>query len=90
MNLLKFFCRMGRTHKRFLVNILSSLRDTSNGLKTHHKIFYTGCVFSGVVLVWYALWAIVTAIPVLNHPLVALLVGSGLLFFTGTFFKELG
>lgn len=68
----------------------ASMLKTREGLRLHHKILYTACTFFGVVLVWYGLWDIVTAIPFLDNPLVALTVGVGLLFFTGTFFKELG
>jgi hypothetical protein len=43
-----------------------------------------------VVLVWYGLWDIITAIPFLDRPLVALITGVCLLVFTGSFFRELG
>lgn len=90
MDFLRHTRRMVANHHRFALEIIRSFRDTSQGLKLHHRILYTSCVFTGVVLVWYGLWDIVTAIPLLNRPLVALVTGVLLLVFTGSFFRELG
>jgi len=58
-------------------------------LKMHHKVLYAFAVFLGLVLVWYGMWGVVTLIPFLKKPLVALVAGTVLLFLTGAFFREL-
>ena len=61
-----------------------------NNLKFHHKVIYALMIFLGLVLVWYGLWSIISVIPVLNKPFVALAAGITVLALTGAFFKELG
>lgn len=75
--------------KKIAGQIIADVTRTREGLKLHHKIIYTSCIFLGVVLVWYGLWDIISRIPFLKEPIVALGTGVALLFFTGTFFKEL-
>ena len=79
-----------RNRRKITSQILDDVTRTREGLKLHHKIIYTSCIFTGVVLVWFGLWGVVSAIPFLNRPMIALPVGVGLLVFTGSFFKELG
>lgn len=78
-----------RKHVKLMGDIISSVMNISEGIKLHHRIIYTSCIFMGVVLVWYGLWDIVSAIPFINKPVIALITGVCLLVFTGSFFKEL-
>lgn len=76
--------------KRFEENISNGLGIMRNDLKFHHKVIYALLVFLGLVLVWYGLWSIISIIPVLNKPFVALATGIIVLVLTGAFFKKIG
>lgn len=69
--------------------IKQDILGIQKSLKLHHKIIYLALIFLGVVLVWYGAWTIVAQIPVLNNPVVAIVIGVILLIFTGTIYKEL-
>jgi len=71
-------------------NIFRGLGLVRSDLKFHHKVIYALLVFLGLVLVWYGLWSIISVIPILNKPFVALATGIAVLVLTGAFFRELG
>ncbi len=52
-------------------------------LVTRYKILYITMVFTGLTLCWYGVWMGVQETPILNHPVVAIIVGLALLALTG-------
>lgn len=77
-----------------LNRLLQELQDNLNAiiarekryfrrLKLHHKIIFAFLVFFGINLLWYGMWEIVSDIPFLNNPFVALCLGSIILIATG-------
>ncbi|MDT8285167.1 MAG: hypothetical protein RQ767_06535 [Thermovirgaceae bacterium] len=83
--------RKPRAGARSFGEIISSgLGQISSDLKFHHKVIYALLVFLGLVLVWYGLWSIISVIPLLNKPFVALATGITVLVLTGAFFREIG
>ena len=57
--------------------------------KLHHKIFFAFLVFFGINLVWYGMWEVITYVPLLRNPIVAIIVGAFILITTGYFYENL-
>lgn len=60
-----------------------------NDFKLHHKILFAFIVFFAINLVWYGMWDIVSMLPILSNPVVALIVGGIILIGTGYFYENL-
>lgn len=56
--------------------------------RRHHYI-YIFIAFIGVTMVWYAVWTVVSELPILNNPWVAGGVGLAILLMLGKFFDRL-
>jgi hypothetical protein len=57
--------------------------------KVHHKISFAFVVFFAINLLWYGMWDIVSEIPILSNPFVALITGAIILIGTGYFYENL-
>ncbi|MGH7195424.1 MAG: hypothetical protein ACREGA_01450 [Candidatus Saccharimonadales bacterium] len=52
-------------------------------LKLHHKALFIALVFVGLNFCWFGVWTTIEQIPILNNPLVAIVVGVILLMLAG-------
>ncbi len=68
--------------------ILEHNKKSIRNFKFHHKALFAAIVFIGVVFLWYGLWTIVSDIPILNNPYVAVGIGLALLFATGKYYNN--
>lgn len=57
-------------------------------LKMHHKILFAAIVFTGVVFLWYGAWSLISELPWLNNPFIALGIGVVLLLGTGMYYRN--
>lgn len=57
--------------------------------KAHHKIMFAFVVFFAINLLWYGMWDIVSEIPILSNPFVALITGAIILIGTGYLYENL-
>jgi len=66
-----------------------SMRLLQKDIKLYHKIIYLVLIFLGLVFTWYGTWTLIARIPIVQNPVVALVVGILMLSFTGTLYQEL-
>jgi amino acid permease len=57
--------------------------------KRHHKMLFAFLVFFAINLLWYGMWGIVSALPLLNNPVIAVIIGTIILIATGYFYENL-
>ena len=78
---------------REVKEVFHTLRVTKkrymDNFKLHHKIIFAFLVFFGINLVWYGMWEIISYLPLLRNPIVAILVGAFILITTGYFYENL-
>jgi hypothetical protein len=60
-----------------------------NHLKLHHKIIFACLVFFALNLLWYGMWEIISKLPIIKNPIVALSCGALILIATGFFYESL-
>ena len=60
-----------------------------NSFKFRHKITFAFIVFFAINLLWYGMWTIVSDIPILSNPVVALVLGAIILISTGYFYENM-
>lgn len=77
----RFAKHMRRASVRFTH---SFIRKRENFIKTHH-ILYTFIAGVGLIVFWYGIWEGLRLIPVLGHPLVAILVGAAMVLVCGAY-----
>lgn len=66
-------------HKKILREIKS--------YRVHHKILFTLLGTTGVVLIWRGLWMLFDLTPVINHPIISLILGFALVILSGFLFR---
>jgi hypothetical protein len=64
-------------------------RNYVNQFKMHHKITFAFLVFFALNLLWYGMWQIISTLPILKNPIIAVIVGTIILFITGYFYENL-
>lgn len=57
--------------------------------KMHHKLIFAFLIFFAVNLIWYGMWEIVSTLPVLKNPIIALIMGAIILIASGYFYENL-
>ena len=57
--------------------------------KIQHKIIFAFVVFFAINLVWYGMWDIISDLPILSNPIVAIITGSIILIVTGYFYENM-
>lgn len=57
--------------------------------KIRHKIIFAFVVFFAINLVWYGMWDIISELPILSNPIVAIITGSIILIITGYFYENM-
>ena len=75
--------------KKSIRILLDKEKSYMNKFKLRHKIIFPFLVFFGINLFWYGMWMIVSDIPLLNNPIVALIAGGVILIATGYFYEDL-
>ena len=75
--------------KENFLAMLAKEKKYMNRFKLRHKIIFAFLVFFGINLVWYGMWMIISDIPVLNNPVIALILGVIILIATGFFYENL-
>ncbi len=75
--------------KESLRTLIAKEKNYINKFKLHHKATFAFLVFFGINLLWYGMWAVVSDIPFLNNPIVALITGGIILIVTGYFYDNL-
>ena len=75
--------------KKSIRILIAKEKSYMNKFKLRHKIIFAFLVFFGINLLWYGMWMIVSDIPWLNHPIVALIAGAIILIVTGYFYENL-
>ncbi|OGH19992.1 MAG: hypothetical protein A3D74_03800 [Candidatus Levybacteria bacterium RIFCSPHIGHO2_02_FULL_37_13] len=70
----------------------SSLGQSFKNIKRfrlHHKLIFSLIGIVGIILVWRGVWTFFDNAPLLNDPVVSIIVGFLLVAFSGLFFKLL-
>lgn len=57
--------------------------------KIRHKIIFAFVVFFAINLVWYGMWDIISDLPIISNPIVAIITGSIILIITGYFYENM-
>ena len=57
--------------------------------KIQHKLIFAFVVFFAINLVWYGMWDIISDLPILSNPIVAIITGSIILIVTGYFYENM-
>lgn len=60
-----------------------------NRFRLHHKILFSITGIIGAVLIWKGIWALTDKAPLLNNPVVSVILGLVLVVISGVFFKLL-
>ncbi len=68
---------------------LVQLKEFRRKFDQRFHLLYIFTAFTGITLVWYALWAIISEIPIVNNPFVAGALGLAILLILGRFFDRL-
>ncbi len=77
--------RIEELHKEGLIELKSFRRKFDR----RFHLLYIFLAFTGVTLVWYGLWTIISDIPVISNPYVAGAMGLAILLLLGRFFDRL-
>lgn len=72
-----------------LIYIQSKESKYMDSLKLRHKITFAFLVFFAINLLWYGMWEIVSTLPILSNPYLALIIGGIILIGTGYFYENL-
>jgi hypothetical protein len=83
-----------------MTEVLNEMRDTITNFhnketqymhvfKLRHKILFAFLVFFAINLLWYGIWEIVSTIPILSNPYVAIILGGIILIGSGYFYENL-
>ena len=75
--------------KKIINALISKEKKHIEHFKTHHKIIFAFVIFFAINLMWYGMWDIVSQIPILNNPFVALFTGAAILIASGYFYENL-
>ncbi len=75
--------------KTALHNLVVKEKSAINLFKFRHKILFAFLVFFAINLVWYGMWEIISELPFLNKPIVALITGAVILIATEFFYENL-
>lgn len=74
---------------RFELEALLQLKEFRRKFDRRFHLLYTLIAFIGITLVWYAVWTIVSDIPIISNPYVAGALGLIILLLLGKFFDRL-
>ena len=68
---------------------LVQIKEFRRKFDQRFHLVYIFAAFTGVILVWYALWTIISEIPIIENPYVAGGLGIAILLVLGKFFDRL-
>ena len=69
--------------------LLSKEKQYANQFKLHHKIIFAFVVFFSINLLWYGMWEIISRLPIISNPIIALISGAIILIASGFFYENL-
>ncbi len=68
---------------------LAEIKEFRRRFDKRYHLLYIFVAFIGLTLVWYAIWTIVSEIPVISNPYVAGVLGFAILLLLGKFFDRI-
>ena len=75
--------------EEFQREALLEIKEFRRKFDRRFHLLYTLIAFVGITLVWYAVWTIVSDIPIISNPYVAGALGLVILLLLGKFFDRL-
>lgn len=57
--------------------------------KYAHKVIFTFIIFFAINLLWYGMWTIISELPILKNPVIAVIIGAIILIASGYFYENM-
>ena len=69
--------------------VIKETHQFQRKLQRHHRMIYALLTFIGIVFLWYGVWTLISEIPGLDNPYLAIGIGLVILLVLGQFYDSM-